>query len=183
MLFGICRETGADDGSIGVRRCLASLAATPMMACREWYEQQIRQHGHQDLGRLGSRSPGRRIRRLRRTGPAVHRCRTRQARHHRTAGRDQPGERLYHQTIAHGDDNPSRVPAGPPVTRAELDAALDAVGDICKKYCRLCHPGEALGALTPLKSLSWIQIFQTAWMPPGFTLPDDLDCEPAAKMW
>ena len=31
MLIGIRRETGADDGSIGIRRSLASLAATPRM--------------------------------------------------------------------------------------------------------------------------------------------------------
>ena len=51
------------------------------------------------------------------------------------------------------------------------------------KYYWLRHPGEALGALTPLKSPSWIQMFETAWMPPGFTLPDDLDFEPAANPW
>ena len=77
------------------------------------------------------------------------------------------------KTIAHRDDNPGRVPAAPPVTWAELDAALDAVGTIYKKYYRLRHPGEALGALTPLKSPGWIQMFQVAWMPPGFIPPDD----------
>jgi hypothetical protein len=38
-------------------------------------------------------------------------------------------------------------------------------------------------ALTPLKSPGWIQMFQTAWMPPGFIPPDDLDFEPATSMW
>jgi hypothetical protein len=47
MLIGIRRETGADDGSIGIRRSLASLAATPGMARRDWYEQQIRQRADQ----------------------------------------------------------------------------------------------------------------------------------------
>ena len=85
------------------------------------------------------------------------------------------------KTIAHRDDNPGRVPAAPPVTWAELDAALDAVGTIYKKYYRLRHPGEALGALTPLKSPGWIQMLQVAWMPPGFIPPDDIDFEPAAS--
>ena len=87
------------------------------------------------------------------------------------------------KTIAHRDDNPRRVPAAPAVTWAELDAAVDAVGGIYKKYYRLRHPGEALGALTPLKSPGWIQMFQTAWMPPGFIPPDGLDFEPATSMW
>jgi hypothetical protein len=54
------------------------------------------------------------------------------------------------------------------------------VGNIYKKYYRLRHAGEALGILTPLKSPGWIQIFETAWMPPGFILPHDLSFEPAA---
>ena len=41
------------------------------------------------------------------------------------------------KTIAHRDDAPGPAPAGPPVTWAELDAALDAVGGIYKKYYRL----------------------------------------------
>jgi hypothetical protein len=42
MLSGIRRETGADDGSIAIRRSLNGLAANPRMARRDWYEQQIR---------------------------------------------------------------------------------------------------------------------------------------------
>jgi len=30
-----------------------------------------------------------------------------------------------------------------------------------------------------LKSPGWIQMFATAWMTPGFTLPNDLSFEPA----
>lgn len=41
--------------------------------------------------------------------------------------------------------------------------------------------GEALGALTRLKSPGWIQMFQVAWMPPGFISPDDIDFEPAVS--
>jgi hypothetical protein len=84
------------------------------------------------------------------------------------------------KAIAHRDDNPQGVPAGLAVTWGELDAALDAVGNIYKKYYRLRHAGEALGILTPLKSPGWVQMFETAWMPQGFTLPHDLSFEPAA---
>lgn len=34
------------------------------------------------------------------------------------------------KAIAHGDDNTQGVPAGPAITWGELDAALDAVGNI-----------------------------------------------------
>ena len=87
------------------------------------------------------------------------------------------------KTIAHRDDNLLRVPAAPAVTWAELDAAVDAVGGIYKKYYRLRHPGEVPGPLTSLKSPGWIQMFQTGWMPTGFIPPDDLDFEPATSMW
>ena len=40
-----------------------------------------------------------------------------------------------------------------------------------------------LGGLTPLISPGWIQMFGTAWMPPGFTLPDDLDFDPATDAY
>lgn len=74
------------------------------------------------------------------------------------------------KAIAYRDDDPQGLPAGLAVTWSELDAALDAVGSIYKKYYRLRHAGESLGILTPLKSPGWIQMFETAWMPPGFTL-------------
>ena len=84
------------------------------------------------------------------------------------------------KAIAHRDDDPHGLPAGLAVTWGELDAALDAVGNIYKKYHRLRHAGESPGILTPLKSPGWIQMFETAWMPPGFILLHDLSFEPAA---
>jgi hypothetical protein len=84
------------------------------------------------------------------------------------------------KAIAHRDDNAQGGLAGHAVTWGELDGALDAVGNIYKKYYRLRNAGEALGILTPLKSPGWIQLFQTAWMPPGFDLPHDLSFEPVA---
>jgi len=84
------------------------------------------------------------------------------------------------KAIAHRDDNPNGLPTDLAVTWGELDAALDAVGNIYKQYYRLRHAGESLGILTPLKSLGWIQMFQTTWMQPDFTLPHDFSFEPAA---
>ena len=77
MLIGIRRETGAGDGSTGIRRSLNGLAANPRMARRNWYEQQIRS-GHPDRDRGGTDRTRRRIRHLRRTRRAVHRRHARQ---------------------------------------------------------------------------------------------------------
>jgi hypothetical protein len=182
MLSGIRRETGADGSSIGIRRSLNGLAGNPRMACRDWYEQQIR-HGYQDRDRWEQAeldagfgifaAPGQPFIEAARVKADITALEAVIAR----------VNAYTTKTIAHRDDAPGPVPAAPPVTWAELDAALDAVGAIYKKYYRLRHPGEALGALTPLKPPAWIQMFQVAWMPPGFIPPDDLDFEPSAGTW
>jgi hypothetical protein len=41
----------------------------------------------------------------------------------------------------------------------------------------------ASGADTVGNIHSWIQMFGTAWMPPGFTLPGDLDFDPATDTY
>lgn len=182
MLIGIRRETGADDGSVGIRRSLASLAATPRMARRDWYEQQVRQRGGQDWDGWDLAAVDAAFDIFAASGqPFIDAARVRKDIMALEAVISRVNAYTT-KTIAHRDDNPHRAPAVLPVTWEELDAALDAVGVIYKKYYRLCHPGEALGALTPLKSPGWIQMFQTAWMPPGFIPPDDLSFEPAASM-
>lgn len=179
MLIGIRRETGAGTGSIGIRRSLNSLAANPRMASRDWYEQQIRQRGHQDRDawELAGLDAGFNIF----TAPGQPFIDARRVKQDITALEAVIGRVNNYTTkaIAHRDDTMRGAPAAPAVTWAELDAALDAVGNIYKKYYRLRHPGETLGALTPLVSPGWIQMFHMAWMPPGFILPDDLDFEPA----
>jgi hypothetical protein len=180
MLIGIRRETGADDESIGIRRSLNSLASTPRMATRSWYEQEVQQRNQGrdawELAQLDAAFnifavPGQpfidsvRVRQdITELDAVIHRVNT-----------------YTSKAIAHRDGNPQGAPAGLAVTWGELDAALDAVGNIYKKYYRLRHAGEALGILTPLKSPGWIQMFETAWMPPDFNLPHDLSFEPAAS--
>jgi len=179
MLIGIRRETGADRGSIGLRRSLNSLASSPRMATRSWYEQEVRQRNQGrdawELAELDAAfnifaAPGQ---------PFIDAARVRQDITELEAVITRVNT-YTNKAIAHRDDNPHGLPTGLAVTWGELDAALDAVGNIYKKYCRLRHAGEALGILTPLKSPGWIQMFETAWMPPGFTLPHDLSFEPAA---
>lgn len=182
MLIGIRRETGADDGSIGIQRSLNGLASNPRMARRDWYEQQIRQRGHQDRDQWELAELDAAFDIFAASGqPFIDAARVRED----ISALEVVISRVNAyttKTIAHRDDNPHQVPGTPPVTWDQLDAALDAVGDIYKKYYRLRHPGEALGALTPLKSPDWIQMFETAWMSPGFISPDDLDFEPATTM-
>jgi hypothetical protein len=83
------------------------------------------------------------------------------------------------KVLAHRDDSVGRSePSLPPITWADLDAAIDAVGTIHKKYYSLCYPGEALGSLTPLKTREWTRLFDTAWMPPGFVAPHEFEFDP-----
>lgn len=179
MLIGLRRETGAGDDSIGMLRSLNNLAATPRIARRDWYEQQIRSaHPDRDSWELAELDSGFRI--FAAPGqPFIDAARVKQDITALQAVISRVNDYTT-KTIAHRDDRLRGAPAAPPVTWAELDAALDTVGTIYKKYYRLRHPGEALGALTPLISPGWIRLFQTAWMPPSFTPPTDLDFEPAA---
>ncbi len=178
MLIGIRRETGADSHSIGLRRSLNALASSPRMATRDWYERQGCQdrQGRDawDLAELDSgfsifAPPGQQY---------IDSARVRQD----ITALDAVISRVNAYTsknIAHRDDSLRGTSSAPAVTWGELDAALDAVGSIYKKYYRLRHPGESLGVLTPLRSPGWIQIFQTAWMPADFDQPGILDFEPA----
>jgi len=182
MLIGIRRETGAGRDSIGIRRSLNGLAANPRMARRDWYEQQIRsdfpgrdrgEHAELDAGFGVFATPGQ---------PFIDAARVKADIAKLEAVIAQVNAYTT-KTIAHRDDDPRQVPAARPVTWAELDAAVDAVGGVYKKYYRLRHPGESLGLLTPLKPPGWIQMFQSAWMPPGFAPPGDLDFEPPRGAW
>lgn len=51
---------------------------------------------------------------------------------------------------------------------AELDAALNVVGAMLKRYYRLRHPGSALGHLAPELPLGWTTPFEVPWLPDGF---------------
>jgi hypothetical protein len=146
---------------------------------RTWYQQQIRQRDHQgwDESALAELDAG--FNRFAAAGePFADSARVQQD----IAALEAVVARVNaytSKTIAHRDASLLRGVPAPAVTWAELDDALDAVGNIHRKYYRLCHPGESLGGLTPLISPGWIQMFETAWMPPGFTMPDHFDFDPA----
>jgi hypothetical protein len=177
MFIGIRRESDAK--GTGLRRALKQLEATPRMATRDWYMSQVRQRDHEGWDSW-----------------AVAEL---EAAFNLFAG---PGDAFIDsalvskdiaelesvvtrvnaytsKAIAHRDADISRAVAAQPVTWAELDATLDAVGMMHRKYYRLRHPGESLGGITPLVSPGWVQMFSTAWMRPGFMLPDHFDFEPA----
>jgi hypothetical protein len=173
QLIGIRRETGADSQSIGIRRSLNSLASSPRMATRAWYRQQVAEHGHpeEDPDRLFNRF----------AGPAQPFIDSGLVRTD-IAALEAVITRVNSytsKTLAHRDDDISRgAPSVPDITWGELDAAIDAVGNIHKKYYSLCHPGETLGCLTPLMPPGWTQMFATALMPPEFSLPPARSFEP-----
>jgi hypothetical protein len=179
LLIGIRRETGGDSGSIGLLRSLKALTSNPRMATRAWYVQQVRLGDHQgwDAWALADLEAG--FNRYAASGePFIDPALVWQDITALEAVITHVNA-YTSKTIAHRDDDVRRgVSGAPPVTWAELDAALDAVGNMHRKYYRLCHPGESLGGLTPLISPSWIQMFGTAWMPPGFTMPDHFDFDP-----
>ena len=172
QLIGIRRETGADNQSIGMLRSLNSLASTPRMATRAWYRQQIAQHGHpeEDPERLFNRFAAP-------TQPFIDSVLVQRDIAVLGAVIDRVNS-YTNKALAHRDDS---VKGGPPpavITWADLDDAIDTVGRIHKKYFSLCHPGETLSILTPLISPVWMQMFSTAWMPPGFAMPGALSFEP-----
>jgi hypothetical protein len=172
QLIGIRRETGADNQSIGMLRSLNSLASTPRMATRAWHQQEIAEHGHpeEDRDRLFNRFAGP-------TQPFIDSGLVQKDIAVLEAVIDRVNS-YTNKALAHRDDSVRSGPPPPVITWAHLDDAIDTVGRIHKKYFSLCHPGETLGILTPLISPGWIQIFGTAWMPPGFAMPGALSFEP-----
>lgn len=177
QLVGIRRETDPNREGTGLGRSLKALASKPRMATRAGYEQQIRAAGYggsefNELAGMFGRfaQPGaafidaslvrQDIDDLRAVVADVNAFTT--------------------KVLAHRDDRIGRcAPSLPPITWADLDAAIDAVGTIHKKYYSLRYPGEALGSLTPLKTREWTRLFDAAWMPPAFEVPSDLDFNPS----
>lgn len=51
---------------------------------------------------------------------------------------------------------------------ADLDKALNTVGNVLKRYYKLRHPGSILYNLTPDLPPGWEQPFCAAWSPSGF---------------
>jgi hypothetical protein len=49
------------------------------------------------------------------------------------------------------------------LTFCDLDRAIDAVGDLARKYYRLRHPGDTLWYITPQLPASWLTAFEHAW--------------------
>jgi len=174
QLIAVRRECDDDDNSAGILRSLKALASTPRMATRSWYIQQINQREHGDLD-PGQSDAGFNMFAAA-SAPFISAALVQQDIDSLSAVITKVNT-FTTKNLAHRDDITSRVPA-PAVTWGELDSAIDAVGNIQKKYYRLRHPGESLGALTPLISPGWIQMFGAAWMRPEFTMPDDLSFEP-----
>lgn len=180
QLVSIRRECDRDKNSVGIGRSLDHLAGNPRIATRQWYEQQIRLRARPDwepweIAQLEARfddfaGPGKPF-----IDPALVR-------------RDIAGlaaligkvNTYTTKNLAHRDDITRAASTVSAVTWGQLDAAIDAIGRLHKKYYKLRNPGESLGSLTPLVSPGWVQMFNAPWMLPGFELPDPLDFDPGA---
>ncbi|WP_375405914.1 hypothetical protein [uncultured Amnibacterium sp.] len=71
------------------------------------------------------------------------------------------------ENIAHT----SHKPSGTVVTYRDVDSAMQEIEAIEKELYFLRHPGVALWTVTPVPDLAFLEMFQTAWFPPGSTLP------------
>jgi hypothetical protein len=54
------------------------------------------------------------------------------------------------------------------LTFGDLDSAIDAVGDLARKYYRLRHPGQTLWLITPTVEPRWLAAFQHPWWTANF---------------
>lgn len=178
QLIGMRRETGGDSSSIGLMRSLKGLESCPRMATRAWYEQQVRDD-------YPGRTPGELGEMYSLFGRFADQGALYIDAQHVTSDistlRAVIGNvnTYTSKVIAHRDAPIARGAAqGIVITWGQLDAALDTIGQIHQKYYSLCHPGEALGFLTPLAPPMWTQMFQTAWMPAGFKIPDPWSNDP-----
>ncbi|MFE2601639.1 hypothetical protein ACFXCZ_35080, partial [Streptomyces sp. NPDC059396] len=55
---------------------------------------------------------------------------------------------------------------------ADLDIALNTVGEVLKRYYTLRHPPIIKGNLTPELPLGWERPYQAAWSPSNYTPPE-----------
>lgn len=76
----------------------------------------------------------------------------------------QAAKSVVDQFVAHQADATSPGHSGPAlVTWRELDTAIDAVGELYRKYYRLRYPGTLLANLEPDLPAGWDRIFESAW--------------------
>jgi AbiU2 len=77
---------------------------------------------------------------------------------HRLEEIGKPIKRYVDKRLAHTDEAElSEVP-----TYAELNAALDELGDLLKKYTSLLE-AAALAAVSPIHQANWQQAFTVPW--------------------
>jgi hypothetical protein len=179
QLVSIRRECGHDKESVGIGRSLGHLVGNPRIATRQWYEQQIRRRARPDWENWERAHLNARFDEFAAPGQPFIDARLVQHDLGELDALTAKANTYTSKNLAHRDDISRAVSTVPAVTWGQLDAAIDAIGRLHKKYYKLRHPGESLGSLTPLISPGWIQMFTVAWMPPGFAPPDPFDFDPA----
>jgi hypothetical protein len=81
-------------------------------------------------------------------------------------------EKYTDEVIAHRSAGNGKTRLESTLTFDQINDAIDSVGKIAMKYYELRHPGQMLAQLTPVGDLSFLSVFQNAWMKPGFTLTE-----------
>lgn len=59
------------------------------------------------------------------------------------------------------------------LTFGDIDHAVNELGEVTKQVHVLRHPGEMLARVTPVLDLSFLNMFKSPWLAPGFTLPTE----------
>lgn len=161
---GIRRECDDDGSTSSVRWCLTELAKFPVMIDRTRFEANVdadptiepqhkraRKDQYNNLAQPGA------------AGLDVAAIETDLAYLAATAA---PTRVYTNKVLAHREHA-----ASIDLKWAELDEALNAIGELVKKYYLLRSGGKIKGNLTPDLHPAWDVPFRTAWAPDGISLP------------
>lgn len=83
-------------------------------------------------------------------------------------------KRYTDTTIAHRQ-RPELEKEAISLSFAQMDHAINELGEITKQLHVLRHPGELLAQVGPVLDPTFLNMFKAAWLAPGFTLPAEHD--------
>ena len=158
-VMGVRRQVDTDRDAISLRKLILDIRANPGALSRErhiaLYPDHLHYLAHRGFDRLAE--PGgayidgwnvqNDVTRLQKTTHAL--------------------ERFATKRVAHLDPEDPRIAAH--VELVELDAALDLLEELVKKYCKLLLAEG--GEIVPVIQYDWKAIFQEPWIPPRAAAP------------
>jgi hypothetical protein len=161
QLSGVRRQVDKRKDVVSLWRLLDELARQPAMATRSWFIAELKSrpgsvHYLTMLAAEFDTFAG--------AGNSILDKKVAEADRDRLWAVTQAAKSVVDQFVAHQADATSPGSSGPAlVTWGELDAAIDTVGELYRKYYRLRYPGAMLGNLEPDLPAGWDRIFESAW--------------------